>query len=68
MGRGSSGGWVQIFPFSSHRGLLTRKTRGTSGPHQPCNGLGGFLRAGQGCGSHGGDTQSRYSPADRWAQ
>jgi hypothetical protein len=57
-----------VFPFSSRHGLLKRKTRGTSVPHQPCNGVGGFLHAGQRSGSHGGDAQSRSSPADRWAQ
>jgi hypothetical protein len=29
----------------------TRKKRGTSGPHQPCNGVGGFLHAGKERGS-----------------
>jgi hypothetical protein len=53
---------------SSRRGLLTRKKRGTSGPHEPCNSVGGFLRAGQGSGSSGDDAQSRSSPADRWAR
>jgi hypothetical protein len=47
-------------------GRWTRKKRSTSGPHQPCNGVGGFLRAGKERGRSGEDAQSRTSPNDRW--